>query len=439
MLARFMFILSWFVSTAMVCSSPLHALDGGSSPLQSPRLAALQDAAEQKHGEALDAFWREIDARGAPLVEEVPGEPDQALFTFLWRADPEEDAVNVRLGASFPTRTPNDAFTRLGATNVWYTSYLMPRAARLIYRIRAPQGLRKSPLARDRFTIDGIRYELFPDPLNHRTFPAASDPLVAQSEVLGPAAKDSPYLYASVDVPRGSLYDELVESAVLKGPRKVTVYTPPGYSDQSPHLPLLLVFDAEAYIEQVSAPTLLDNMIAAKKIPPLIAVFVHSKGTRDSDLPPNERFPSFIVDELLPRLRHEYRLAEDPQKNVVCGSSFGGLAATHLAYRHPEAFGKVISQSGSFWWFPGYTEQPSPSPDAGAIIKQLAEAGPKPVRLHMEVGQWESPGMVSANRMLASVLRGKGYDIRYNEFLGGHHYAYWRQTLPDALIAMLGE
>jgi len=34
------------------------------------------------------------------------------------------------------------------------------------------------------------------------------------------------------------------------------------------------------------------------------------------------------------------------------GSSPGGLAATYAAYRHPEMFGNVLSQSGSYWWTP---------------------------------------------------------------------------------------
>lgn len=406
--------------------------------LQSPRLAALLAAVEREGDQAVESFWNEVARSHSPLVEDLPDHPDEALFTFLWRASPEEDVVNTRLGASFRTRGDNDGFTRLGKTTVWYTSYRMPRSARLIYRLRVPQGLQKSPLAQDRFSIGGIRYEMFPDPLNPRTFPHASPPPQAQSVALGPAAADSPYLQRNTGIPAGTLTRAEIQSARLQGNRSYTVYTPAGFSARSQRLPLLLVFDAEAYIEQVETPLILDNLIAAGKIPPLVAVFVHSAGTRDTDLPPNDRFPAFIADELLPRLRREYRLAKDPQKNVACGSSLGGLAAAHLALRYPQLFGRVISQSGSYWWWPDYQTEPSPSPNAGWFVKRVAESPAQPLQFYLEAGQWEPAGMLYANRMLNAVLRGKGVAVSYREFVGGHHYAYWQQTLPEALIAMFG-
>ncbi|TDR39953.1 enterochelin esterase family protein [Tahibacter aquaticus] len=435
--SRYMFALRLCLLIAFCACA--RAQDSERAALQSPRLAALLAEVDRHDANAIDAFWREIETVHSPLIEDLPGHPDEALFTFLWRADPDEDAINIRLGASFPTRTINDPFSRLGNTSVWFTSYLMPRNARLIYRLRAPQGMQKSTLSRDRFTIEGIRYELFPDPLNPATFPRGSAPAEAQSVATGPAAKENVYLQAKAGVPAGTVHKEEFDSAALQGKRTLTVYTPAGYAAHSPRLPLLLVFDAEAYLDQIAAPTILDNLIAAGKIPPVIAVFVHSAGTRDTDLPPNDRFPAFIVDEVLPHLQQRYRLTADPRKTIACGSSLGGLAAAHLAYRHPQAFGQVISQSGSYWWWREYQTEPGPSAKAGWLIKQIAESKKRPVRFYLEAGLWESAGMIYANRMLASVLRGKGYAVDYHEFIGGHHYAYWQQTFPDALIAVLGK
>jgi hypothetical protein len=135
-------------------------------PPQSPRLASLLVALDRHEQSALDTFWKEAEEKHSPLIEEVPNHPHDALYTFLFRADPEADVVNARLGADFPSRTTNhmDTFQRLGASNVWYTSYLLPKSSRIVYRIRVPQGLHPSPQSLVSWTIDGIRYEHFFDP-----------------------------------------------------------------------------------------------------------------------------------------------------------------------------------------------------------------------------------------------------------------------------------
>src|SRR6476469_4413017 len=58
-------------------------------------------------------------------------------------------------------------------------------------------------------------------------------------------------------------------------------------------------------------PTILDNMIAAHAIPPVVAVFLESPN-RDAEFPPNDSFQQFVGTDLLPLLRKHYRLSRDP-------------------------------------------------------------------------------------------------------------------------------
>jgi enterochelin esterase family protein len=64
------------------------------------------------------------------------------------------------------------------------------------------------------------------------------------------------------------------------------------------------------------------------------------------------------------------------------------------------------------------------------------------VRFSLEAGQFEvgqqEIGILNATRHLRDVLQAKGYNLRYSEFAGGHGYYYWRFTLPESLIAILG-
>ena len=53
-------------------------------------------------------------------------------------------------------------------------------------------------------------------------------------------------------------------------------------------------------------------------------------------------FPEFLVSELLPWVHARYNVTTDPRLTVVAGASYGGLAATYAALRHPEVFGNVL-------------------------------------------------------------------------------------------------
>src|SRR5262249_2042716 len=143
--------------------------------------------------------------------------------------------------------------------------------------------------------------------------------------------------------------------------------------------------------------------------------------------------------ELMPWIGKRYRISKDPRLTTLVGGSFGGLAATYTSFVHPEVFGNVLSQSGSFWWSPSYLSDPAPSPNAGWMVKRVAEASRKPIRFYLTVGSWESAGALSANRIMHSVLLGKGNKVDYTEVANGHNYANFQQTLPEGLLALLGK
>ena len=46
--------------------------------------------------------------------------------------------------------------------------------------------------------------------------------------------------------------------------------------------------------------------------------------------------------------------------------------------------------------------------------------------------------MLSSNRILLAVLKGKGNEVRYREDPAGHDEANFQQTFPDGLITLLG-
>jgi enterochelin esterase-like enzyme len=203
---------------------------------------------------------------------------------------------------------------------------------------------------------------------------------------------------------------------------------------------LLLVFDGGEYVSSIPTPTILDNLIAAKQIPPMVAVFVgNPNGLRDRELDANETFADFIATELVPWARHRYPVATSPAHNVVAGSSAGGLAATLVAYKYPDIFGNVLSQSGAYFFAPSTDDQPELLP------RMFATSPRRALRFYVEVGTLESNresfrgvDMLSSNRHFRDVLLARGYSVTYREFCGGHSDLNWRGGFAVGLLALVG-
>ena len=154
---------------------------------------------------------------------------------------------------------------------------------------------------------------------------------------------------------------------------------------------------------------------------------------RALELPCNEAFAAYIAEEIVPWVRERYRVTRDASRVVIAGSSYGGLAAAYVAFKHPQIFGNVLSQSGSFWWSPT-DEEPA------WLVRQFATTARLRLRFYLDAGSFEggeAGGNLGTTRFLRDVLRAKGYSVDYREFIGGHDYVNWRGTLADGLIALL--
>jgi enterochelin esterase family protein len=362
--------------------------------------------------------------------------------------------VNARVipGGLAPWGQVGDPLQRLGKTDVWYRTYRIPRQARFTYYMAWPEGAVPRSDKILRMTAEtGIVYEAVADPRARWTYAQDRDDvrrLLSYAE--GPDAPPQLFIARREGVARGQVETIDVDSKVLANQRKVSIYTPPGYRRRGAAYGLLLMFDRRSYMSDVPTPTILDNMLADQAIPPMVAVLIDSRVTNDPDgdarsreLPPNEKYQRFLRDELLPLIRKNYNVSADPRRNVVAGSSYGALASTYTALSNPDVFGNVVSQSGSYWWHPECCDPRQEkmvflSENAGWMIKELATRPRQPIGFYIDVGSWETADMLMPNRILRSVLDGKGYEVAYREFAGGHDYVAWRGTLSDGLIALIG-
>ncbi len=444
-------------ATVLLISFCAQAHAESSPALQSPRLAALATSDTTADKGELEKFWVDVDRTHTPLIEVLPGDAGEMLVTFLWRAAPDQQELNVGvlspLGETYKARAVPEAFARVPETDVWYRTYRASTQARFEYALTWPQGREANAEAHFSYSHDGITYEAFPDPRNPKTMPtqwdekgpnkAWVDRVRRVSYAEGPDAPAEPFVAERSDVARGKVTTTELASELLGNTRRISIYTPPGLDGGCARCDFLLVFDRAEYVLAVPMPTILDNMQADGVLRPIVAVFVgNAPDARSVELPANARFQDFVQRELLPWVRERYRFTSNPNRMVVAGSSYGGLASAFAGLKHSQMFGNVLSQSGSYWWWPNFQSQGRDveplNSNSGWLIHEYANTRKLPLRFYLDVGSMEGSLMLLPNRMFRDVLRARGYEVTYREFTGAHDYIMWRSTISEGLIALIG-
>lgn len=377
-------------------------------------------------------FWGTVrDAGGSPVVEPDPrGDDQHRVVTFLWRGTDATRAVLVMPNKIVDPRdmAPN-LMERVPGTDIWHWSIRMRADWRATYSLCVDEGA--GPGADDAAYWPWLRQQQRTDPLNSRTLTRrwGGEPVSCVELPQAPAGDD---WQRRAGVARGTVSTHTVRSELLANERRVHLYEPPGGGRD---LPVLVLMDGEMWQPGLDVAALLDNLIADGRIPPLVALLPESLSSdqRWVELACNERFVGFLETELLPWAGERLSLTGDPARTVVAGQSLGGLTAAYAGVIAPGRFGRVLAQSGSFWWPDGPDLERSEW-----LTGRIAESEKLPVRFWLSAGEQEWVAL-PAMRRLRATLREKGYeDAVYREFNGGHDYLCWRTELADGLVGLLG-
>lgn len=299
--------------------------------------------------------------------------------------------------------------------------------------------------------------------------------------IIGPTHTPAPESIAHDSVPKGTIYRFTINSTDSKiypgiakdrgtfgtpdpdNPAKLNVTT----SHPAPYTRQVAVYVPKQYVTGTAAPfivgadgpdnllfTVLDNLIAAEKVPPMIAI---SLGNGGGDAQGSERgleydtmngvYAEFVEYEILPMVESKFnvKLSRDPDARATMGASSGGSAALAMAWYHPEWYHRVLTYSGTFvnqQW----PHNPKIPGGAWEFHKSLIPNTPrKPLRIWMEVGDQDlynpnvmQDGMhdwVVANEEMARALAGKKYPYQFVFARNAKHVegAVKRQTYPQAL------
>jgi enterochelin esterase family protein len=290
---------------------------------------------------------------------------------------------------------------------VWSCSLTVPRDAYVEYAFY-------NPMTRQKFL----------DPWNRHT---VSNGVGGRNNYFYmPETMPSPFAMRRADVDGGALSSHRVETKWLREDheREVYLYRPPVKEP----VPLLVVYDGQDYLQRAKLTTIVDNLIADKRIRPIaIALLPHAGRWRNVEYACSDGTLLWLDQVVLPLAQKRLKLLDidkHPGAYAVLGASLGGTMALYTGLRMPEIFGKVISQSGAFM---------IESRDF-AVVDLVRHGHAQNVNIWMDVGRLDE--LLQDNRRMYDLLKEQGYPVTYREFSSGHNYTAWRDDLWRGLEAM---
>jgi enterochelin esterase family protein len=200
-------------------------------------------------------------------------------------------------------------------------------------------------------------------------------------------------------------------------------------------------------------PFVFDNLIYRREMPVTIGVFinpgrtpdqkeasasewgdrVNNRATEYNEL--NDTYSRLIVNELLPAIKEDYNISDDPNDRAIAGASSGAICAFTVAWHRPDQFRKVISTIGSFTNIRG-----------GHVYPELVRTNEKKsIRIFLQDGLNDNRGRRrggeydpkwdwhAQNRKMVEALTAKGYDVNYCWGIGTHSNKQGGAMMPEML------
>jgi enterochelin esterase family protein len=333
--------------------------------------------------------------------------------TFFWEGDHAPKLISDWNGwddSSRPFRRLSPRRTGLQAAtakSVWYCTLSLPRDAYIEYAF-----------------YDSVTQTKFLDPLNKRT---VSNGFGGRNNYFYmPETMPAPFAIRRGDVAVGALTRHSVETKWLRDDheRDIYLYRPP----VNELVQLLVVYDGQDYLHRAKLTTIVDNLIADKRVTPIAMAFLPGAGRWRSVEYACSDATLFWLDQIILPLAREKLHLLDIQKHPgaygVLGASLGGTMALYTGLRMPDVFGKVLSQSGAF----------TIENRDFAVVDLVRHGQAKDTRIWMNAAQLDV--LLEDNQNMWALLQEKGYHVTYREFVAGHNFTAWRDDVWRGLEEM---
>ena len=256
--------------------------------------------------------------------------------------------------------------------------------------------------------------------------------------------KSGPDSQRQPGIPKGIVTKYEWESKLYNNFREYYVYVPAQYDSTKP-VALMVFQDGHSYLNETGdfkVSIVYDNLIHQKKLPVTICLFVNP-GHNSREYPENrfrasnradeydvlnDKYATMLIDEIIPQLKKQYNISNDPKMHGIGGLSSGAICAFTAAWQRPDYFHKVLSHFGSFTNIRGGHEYPFLiRKNKKKDIKIFMQDGSND--LDNEYGNWWL-----ANLQMESSFKFKKYEFKFEKGSGTHSGKHGGSILPESLL-----
>jgi hypothetical protein len=246
-------------------------------------------------------------------------------------------------------------------------------------------------------------------------------------------------------------------SRIFANTRSIRVYLPRGYdvAGAARRYPTFYFNDGFAVFSPRlwNAPRILDSLIAARAIPPIIVIGIDNAASipgvanpgsarasefmpwpdpSDPDVPAprGDDYAAFVAGEIMPLIAGTFRVLDGPSATGIGGASLGGIAALTTVLRHPGKFGMLLLESTPLFLF------------NRRLLDETRTAADLPGSVYVGVGTRETDDSAvirvahGVQEAFVGIVRERAprARVRLNVVEGAtHSAAAWRTRLPGAL------
>jgi enterochelin esterase family protein len=343
----------------------------------------------------------------SPIIE------DSSIAIFYWYGKANSVLINgdIQIGWTVP-----DTMNRIscGYDAFFYKIYSLPADSRIDYQLIV-----------DDSTIT--------DPRNHVVTPSGFG---LHSQCAMPLFKTKTVREYRNSIQHGTidtLWFKSRQTSIL--PRMLKIYKPANY-DSLFSFPTLYVNDGFKAIEYNSYINVLDNLIADKKIKPVLVVFIDFiEGDQNLFLNKTDEYFKSVCGELVPLIDANYKTSQQAKDRVLTGISAGGHISLLTALKRSDIFLNAAGQSSTM------TEE------LFEAIKNISKTNPnkKELKLYFDVGRYDlvngtlnNYSFLYANQLLDKEMKKAKINHTFKIVNDGHQWANWRERVDEILIHFFG-